>query len=119
MARAASSLNHPNAVSVYEIGQAAGTWFIAAELIEGVTLREKRKQGKLPLASAIAIVAPCAAVLHTAHPAGIPADVHQPPSSHLPHQSSRVPMRERAPVMRPAGRTPNLLPTPIYEMIRG
>src|SRR6266702_3423317 len=48
-AKAASALNHPNIVTIYEIGQAGGTWFIAAELIEGVTLRERLRGGKLPL----------------------------------------------------------------------
>src|SRR6476659_6566266 len=42
-ARAASSLNHPNAVTIYEIGNDAGTWFIAAELIDGMTVRSRLK----------------------------------------------------------------------------
>src|SRR5918911_603155 len=38
-AKAASGLNHPNILTVYEIGQADSTHFIATEFIEGVTLR--------------------------------------------------------------------------------
>jgi eukaryotic-like serine/threonine-protein kinase len=70
-ARAASALNHPNAVTIYEIGNDAGTWFIAAELIDGVTLRQRLNAGRLPREDAISIALQCASTLEAAHRAGI------------------------------------------------
>jgi tetratricopeptide (TPR) repeat protein len=70
-AQAASALNHPNIVTIYEIGQTGGTWFIAEELIEGVTLRERLATGKLPLKEALDIVSQCSMALQTSHRAGI------------------------------------------------
>jgi Tol biopolymer transport system component/serine/threonine protein kinase len=70
-ARAASALNHPNAVTIYEIGNDAGTWFIAAELIEGVTLRQRLNAGRVPREDAISIALQCASTLEAAHRAGI------------------------------------------------
>src|SRR5205085_6643476 len=70
-ARAASALNHPNAVTIHEIGNDAGTWFIAAELIEGVTLRQRLNAGRLPREEAISIALQCASSLEAAHRAGI------------------------------------------------
>src|ERR1039457_7096682 len=47
-ARAASALNHPNIVSVYDIGRDNGTHWIASELVRGDTLRRLIEAGPLP-----------------------------------------------------------------------
>jgi eukaryotic-like serine/threonine-protein kinase len=70
-ARAASALNHPNAVTIYEIGNDADTWFIATELIDGVTLRQRLNAGRLSRVDAISIALQCASTLEAAHRAGI------------------------------------------------
>lgn len=70
-AKAASALNHPNIVTIYEIGQVDNTWFIAQELIEGATLRERLSSGKLPVREAVEIGLQCAIALEAAHRAGI------------------------------------------------
>ena len=40
-AKAASALNHPHIITIYEVGESDSVYFIATELIDGVTLREK------------------------------------------------------------------------------
>jgi serine/threonine protein kinase/Flp pilus assembly protein TadD len=73
-ARAASALNHPNILTIHEIGQSEGTHFIVTEYVEGETLRqrlERAPQQPLPLAEALAIAAQIAAALAAAHEAGI------------------------------------------------
>src|SRR5689334_7342047 len=70
-AKAASGLNHPNIVTIYEIGQIDETWFIAEELIEGVTLRERLSSGRVSVQEAIEIGSQCAMALEAAHRAGI------------------------------------------------
>ena len=69
-ARAASALNHPNIVTVYEIGESESGHFIAMELIEGRTLRQLRAES--PSIQTIArIGAQAARALGVAHSAGI------------------------------------------------
>ena len=70
-AKAASALNHPNIITIYEIGQTEGTWFIAAEYIDGVTLRERQASRGLALADSLDIAVQCAVALDAAHRAGI------------------------------------------------
>ena len=70
-ALAASALNHPNILTIYEIGEFADANFIIAEFVDGVTLRSRMKAGELPTALALAIAIQIAGALSTAHEAGI------------------------------------------------
>jgi eukaryotic-like serine/threonine-protein kinase len=70
-ARAASALNHPNILTIYEVGQAEGRHFIAAEFIEGHTLRHRLKQAHVPLSESLEIAIQVANALHAAHAVGI------------------------------------------------
>ncbi len=70
-ARAASALNHPNIITIYEIGQWEGTQFIATEFIEGETLRERMQRGRVPLPEVLEIGMQTAGALAAAHSAGI------------------------------------------------
>ncbi len=70
-AKFVSSLNHPNIVTIHEIGQSDGQHFIAAEYIEGETLREHLKRERLSLPSVLEISIQIASALEAAHGAGI------------------------------------------------
>ncbi len=70
-ARAASALNHPNIVTIYELGEDGSTHYIAMELIEGKTLREMLTASSLPIRRTIEIAAQVAEGLAKAHEAGI------------------------------------------------
>ncbi len=70
-ARAASALNHPNIITIYEIGQVGDKHFIATEFVEGETLRQKINRGKIELREALNIAAQLASALEAAHSAGI------------------------------------------------
>jgi predicted ATPase len=70
-ARSASALNHPNIVTIYEIGQSDSTFYIAMELIEGASLRELILTGQPPLRRLLSIAAQIADGLAKAHGAGI------------------------------------------------
>ena len=70
-ARAASALNHPNIVTIYEIGRDGETTFVAMELIEGKTLRETVFSGAMPVRKALGVAAQVSEGLAKAHGAGI------------------------------------------------
>jgi eukaryotic-like serine/threonine-protein kinase len=70
-ARAASALNHPNIVTIHEIGREAETPFIVMELVDGRTLRDILYSGPLPLRRAVALSAQLADALARAHEAAI------------------------------------------------
>ena len=70
-ARAASALNHPNIMTIYEVGQIDGRHFIASEYIEGETLRGGLSAGKIELRQALEIGVQIASALDAAHKAGI------------------------------------------------
>jgi hypothetical protein len=70
-ARSASSLNHPNIVTIHDIGEAGGASFIAMELVSGQTLRQLLAEGSLAIKRLLAIAAQVADGLARAHAAGI------------------------------------------------
>ncbi|HEY0379038.1 MAG TPA: protein kinase [Pyrinomonadaceae bacterium] len=70
-ARTASALNHPNIVTIHEIGEHDGRRFIATELIEGQTLRQRLSAGPLALSEALDIILQAASAVAAAHEAGI------------------------------------------------
>ena len=70
-ARAASALNHPNILTIYEIGAAEERRFIATEYIKGETLRQRIEAGRLKAVEALNIAEQIASALAEAHAAGI------------------------------------------------
>ena len=70
-ARAASALNHPNIVTIHEIGREGDIAFIAMELVEGRTLRELTLSGPMPVRRMLSVAAQVADGLSKAHSAGI------------------------------------------------
>ncbi len=70
-ARAASALNHPNIITIYEIGKMAGTYFIAAEYVEGQTLRQLVERGPMRAKEVLIIGSQIADALDAAHEAGL------------------------------------------------
>ncbi|MBI1762541.1 MAG: protein kinase [Acidobacteria bacterium] len=70
-AKAASALNHPNIITIYEVGEADAVHFIATEFIEGETLRQRMAQTRLSVADAVNIAQQIVSALAAAHEAGI------------------------------------------------
>ncbi len=70
-AKSASALNHPNIITIHEIGESDGTHFIATEFIDGKTLNEYKRANPLNYKSALEIAIQVASALDEAHSAGI------------------------------------------------
>src|SRR6266581_1045088 len=69
--RALVGLNHPNILTVYEIGEDHSTHYIASELIEGETLRQRLMRGRMELSEAIDVAIQVTNALTAAHETGI------------------------------------------------
>src|SRR5205823_5162115 len=70
-AHAVVGLNHPNILTVYEIGEDHSIHYIASELIEGETLRDRLTRGPMQLSEAVDVAIQVASALAAAHQAGI------------------------------------------------
>ncbi|MFZ0478011.1 MAG: protein kinase [Terriglobales bacterium] len=70
-ARAAAALNHPNILSIYDIGEENGSPYIVSELLEGTTLREQLRSGPLQSRKVIDYALQVARGLAAAHDKGI------------------------------------------------
>src|SRR6195256_4036817 len=70
-ARSASALNHPNIISIYDVGCEGANSYIAMEFVDGKTLRNLLEAGPIPIKKSLQIVAQIADGLSKAHAAGI------------------------------------------------
>jgi len=70
-ARAASALNHPNIITIYDVGEIDSSHFIATEFIEGETLRQRIKSSEIALLEVLDISIQAATALAAAHSATI------------------------------------------------
>src|SRR5271156_2781205 len=69
--RAAAALNHPNILSIFDIGEERGAPYVVSELLEGETLRERLRTGALPIRRVIDYAMQVARGLAAAHEKGI------------------------------------------------
>ena len=89
-ARAASALNHPNIVTIHDIGSADGVSYILMELVDGKTVRELLDGGAPPLKKTLQIAAQAAEGLAAAHARGIVhRDLEAREPDGLPERSSQ------------------------------
>jgi predicted ATPase len=70
-AESASALNHPNIVTIFELGQVENTYYIAMELVEGQLLRDMLRAGPIPLQTVLRIATQIVDGLAKAHAAGV------------------------------------------------
>jgi hypothetical protein len=88
-AKAASGLNHPNIITIYEIDETDSTPFIAAEFIEGSTLRERMRAQPLSVGEVLNVAVQVAGALAAAHANGIVHRRHQAGEHHPPPREWR------------------------------
>jgi serine/threonine protein kinase len=70
-ARAASALNHPNILTIYDICEIEGRHLIATEYVEGRSLRQRLKEGEMSVEDVLEVSSQVASALAAAHQAGI------------------------------------------------
>jgi Tol biopolymer transport system component/serine/threonine protein kinase len=70
-ARAAGALNHPNVLSVFDVGSEGGSPYVVFELLEGSSLRDRLRQGPLPPRKAVEYAVQACHGLAAAHARGI------------------------------------------------
>lgn len=70
-ARAVSALNHPNILTIYDIGQIGNSSFIASEYVDGQTLRQRSRNSKMQLKEILSVCIQSAEALDAAHQAGV------------------------------------------------
>ena len=70
-AKAASALNHPNIITIYDIGQTDSSHFIATEYVEGDTLRQHLRQSRMAVSEVLEVAVQVADALSEAHQTGI------------------------------------------------
>lgn len=70
-AQAASALNHPNIITIYDFGEDDGVHFIATEFIEGETLRQRLAHSRMTVQELLNVATQVASALSAAHRAGI------------------------------------------------
>src|SRR5262249_38280566 len=87
---AASALNHPNILTVFEIGETDSVRFIATEYVDGETLRERMKHARIGVREALDIGSQVASALAAAHKAGVIHRDIKPENLMLRHDDSIV-----------------------------
>ena len=70
-AKAVSVLNHPNILTIHEIGNAGDVQFMATEFVRGITLRQHMNSGRMAISEVLEISMQAASALAAAHDAGI------------------------------------------------
>lgn len=70
-ARSASSLNHPNILTIFDVGKFGSDHYIASEYVDGMTLRARLRRGPLELTEAVEVATQVASALVAAHSAGV------------------------------------------------